>query len=371
MALEASTEQAQRDLLAEVNRVLGVLLGQRLAFPKRSSGWPPLLQAVTWLSAYAFLWLAIETIFPGKEREPKLVTLIAWAAIYYASSIYLVQSATRRIIETIHCDILPYVSITYMDAVTATLAQRFRPRILIAISTLAAICSLAALWWALIGDTNRSLTDLFAMHPSEFIFCSLSYFVFIFISTSCVVAARFYHAFSEHLSLESERFYIFGANNSPLIKGLAKLGVQVLMFWLLIFLLTLSSMLLASVPPENYELANTSRFLSAFLPIAGFFSLVFSSLLYLKTENCIRVTLQRFVHQQAAVLQQRSNALIVSGMGLSNPMSPDADALDRYTNWQDRIIAGGRYGSLAWASTSIALPFVLPFLTSLIRLLDR
>ena len=104
------------------------------------------------------------------------------------------------------------------------------------------------------------------------------------------------------------------------------------------------------------------------MPIAGFFSLGLGSLVYLRTEARIRATLQRFVNAQAAMLQQRSNALIDPG---ANRVPEDADALRQLTEWQDRFLAGGRYGSRAGAGISIALPLLLPLLTLALKLFER
>jgi hypothetical protein len=370
-ALPSEQQDNQERLLSAVERVLGVTTGKRIFFMRRPDGWPPSMEALAFLLAYGFLWFGIERVAPSDSvSEPKIVVAIAWGACFYAGGIYLAQSTTHRILTTLRRDVIPYASRQYAEAVADTLGRRFSLSWLLSIPTLIAAISLVAAWWAVSVDTNRPLSVLFAAHPGEFIFWSVSYFAFFFVSTAGVVAARFYSCFADNLHIEKPSFYVMGAADTPLIKGLARLGTHVLIYWIMTFFLILSSMLLTLLPPDAYQLTFSSRFLFLLLAIAGFFSLGFGSVIYVSAQMRIGRTLQRFAFQQVSELQRASNALIDPLAGRSpNRIKSDAEALEHVTRWHDRILAGGHYGSRVRASISVALPVILAVLTLVIRLI--
>lgn len=367
MGIDPPAERISRRPLKDViERVLGRTMGVRLPFRSGLEAREPYYAALIWLFFYAALWLtvAMGAIAPGSSRE-KLVTLIAWSSCYFAGALYLARASTRRLLDTIDKDILPHATPTFEKRVADELDRRFGPVSLVLIPALAAAVSVVAAWWAISRDTERPMA-LCGPPDVELILFLASAFVYFYAAAVAVVAARFYSAFANNLEAERPVFYVMGAADTPLIKGLSKLGTQVLTFWALIFLLVLSSMLLSFAPPKEYELTRHSSFLFLLVPIAGFFSLGLGSLLYLQTEARIRATLQRFVNEQAKVLQKKSNKMIDPA---ENHWPEDPDALKRLTEWQDRILAGGCYGSRAGTGISIALPFVLPLLTLLIKLI--
>jgi hypothetical protein len=372
MGEDLISTQHELGLVRAVERVLGVTSSKWLFFMRRPKRWSPFLEALAFLILYGLLWLLIENASGSHVRsEPKLVTLIAWGACFYAGGIYLAQSNTLRIIDTLRRDVIPYASRGYIDAVAATMRRRFSLAWSFAVSWLAAAMSLVAIWWAVTVDTGRSFQELFAAHPGEFILWSLSYVTFFLVSAAGVIAARFYSSFADNLRIESASFYVLGAADTPLVRGLAKLGAHVFIYWIMIFFLILSSMLLTVIPPDAYQLTFRSRFLFLFVPIAGFFSLGFGSWTYLNAQMRIRNTLRRFAYRQAAELQRKSNALVDPLTGrCPDRVERDAEALERVTEWHDRILDGARYGGRVSASVSVALPLILPVLTLFIRLID-
>jgi hypothetical protein len=362
---DAPAGPGKDELLKASERVLGLTMGVRLSFLLRLGSRKPLVPALAWLIFYVLFWWAVAGL--EATSHPKLVTLIAWCACYFAGALYLAGSTTVRLLDTIRDDILPHASSDYQREVAAELDRRFGWVSLALIPLLAATASTFAAWWAVCRDTGRPLA--WSGPPdAELILFLVSAFLYFYAAAVAVVGARFYSAFSNHLEEDRAEFYVMGAADTPLIKGLSKLGSQVLTFWALIFLLVLSSMLLAFAPPGQYELTRHSSFLFLLVPIAGFFSLGLGCLLYLQTEARIRATLQRFVTDQAKLLQKQSNAMIDP---LENRWPQDPDALKRLSEWQDRILAGGRYGSRAGTGISIALPFLLPLLTVALKLFGK
>lgn len=342
-------------------------MGVHFPLSRHAPKWEPWRWTLSWLVLYAASWIAIDQFaIPPGASQPKLVSLLAWGGCYFAGATYLARGATLRIRETVKHDILPYASERYKDAVAIEIHDRFTPNLLLGLPLLVAGVSLALAWWAIGQDMGRGTDKLSHRDLPELLFWAGTYFIYFFTAAIAVIAGRFYSSFAGNLGLEKSSFYVLGASDTPLVKGLSKLGSQVLIFWALIFLLILSGMLLAFVPPKAYRLDPDSQLLFLLVPIAGFFSLGFGSLIYLGSEARIRSTLHRFTHAQARLLQKKSNALIYPSRGLVSDVTGEAE---RLTEWQDRILAGGRYGSRAGAGLSIALPLTLPALSLIINLI--
>jgi len=323
----------------------------------------PLVHALALLVAWAVLWAVAEALgrLVGADPTPhKVVSVLAWGCGYIAATAYLARTTTARIMATVERDLIPHASPAYLDAVAADLERRHTPArtIVIPVLTAAGASAAAVLAIALGEEEIRNITIL---DSPVLLFGPAVLFLRFIVSGRSVAAARFYLSFADHLEGEQGRaLYVLGAAESPMIKGLARLGGQVLLFWAFTFLAILSALVLALPWPGQYRFAASAPFLVVFVPIASFFTLGMGSLAYLSSEAKIGAALRRFTEDQAAILQRRSNALLDP---LANRVPADGRVVAELTEWHDRILAGGRYGSRAGTAVSIALPFLLPAVT--------
>jgi hypothetical protein len=354
--VDSQVDRRPDDLLtAALRRVLGRAMGVRLPAAGVRTPGGPASSAAMWLAVFLAIWAALRLVLPGREQVPgQVASLLAWGALYFAAALYLAQSSTERIYDIVERDILPHASDRYKAAVADSLARSYPLTRLVWLPLLVAIAAIVAAHRTLAVDVSPQL-PAWPRAPETWLWI-VSYLLYFWTAGIAVVAARFYRIFAMHLELDQDRFYVLGAADTPLVKGLARLSTQVLIFWVFIFLATLSSMVLAVLPPE-WRLPPDSRLLFLMVPVCGFFSLGFGSIVYLETENVIRSTLQRFANEAAAKLQAASNALLDPRGG----KVPDSrERLDLLADWHDRILDGGRYGSRMGAGVSIALPLLLP-----------
>ncbi|HYD38938.1 MAG TPA: hypothetical protein VEA60_15060 [Allosphingosinicella sp.] len=353
----AGTAPAQR-LRAALVGLLGDSMG---GTPRRASGAPllkPGIQALRALAVYLLAWAAVEALrlATGGPVYPPLVALLAWAGLYVSARAYIAGDSTARVIATIDRDILPFASTGFVDAVAADLERRDTPARRIVWPLAVALACTAAGVAAFADDLGVTLDQ--ALASPEALFAILSLLLGYFLSARSAGAAGFYISFAERLDSEAGKgLFVLDAAQSPLVQGLAKLGTQVLIFWALIFVAILSSLLLALPWPDGFRLEENSLFLWVFVPVTGFVTLGFGSLVYLRSEGKIRSALRRYTRAEAVLLQQRINALLDPAAGC---VPADAEEVDRLVEWHDRILAGGRYGSRLGTSVSIALPFILP-----------
>lgn len=364
----AGTESGER-LIAAVEGILGSTMGT-MVLPGVAER--PLRHAVAlWFAIYPVLCLGSAYVGP---RDPQLVGLLVWGGLYFAAGIYFCRRTASEVHATIREDIVPFVSPAYADAVAQDLRRHYPPAFRWRLPLLIAAVSLAAAGWALASDLWScpiaakcgGLTLLQLRRPvgGQHLVWAVSFFVYFLTAAQSVIATRFYLAFARKLEIESPRLHLLGAADSPAVRGLSRLATQVLVFWVMIFLSILAVMLVA-VLPHPYGLPPDSRLLFTMVPIAGFFSLGFGTLVYLAAEARIRATLQRFASRGIDAIQQRANALMRGG---SAPAEQLAEAA-RLADVQQRIVTGARYGSRVGVSVSVALPLIMPVVSILVNLL--
>jgi hypothetical protein len=326
-----------------MTRVLDRGLGISKAWGPGIFGLGPAASALVWLLFYAVVWALVEALalWMSVPPEPRMVSLLAWGGCYAAAAIFLAEAATDGVFETVRRDILPHASAAYCASVARDLERRFPPVFLALVPLGVGMASLAAAYWAIGQDIGFSRISLGA--PELWLWAATFLYYFV-CAARVVIAARFYLAFACCLEQERPSFYVMGAAETPLIKGLARMGGLLLGFWAMIFLCVLSIMLLAVIPLGDYAFAGTSKLLFTLVPIAGFFSLGFGSLVYLKSEAQIRNVLRRFTSDQAGILQRDAK-------------------LEQIADWHDRIVAGGLYGSRVRVGLSILLPLLLPIVS--------
>jgi len=360
-----SAPAADRDrLLAALDRLLGRAMGSNLPLFGRWADAAPLPFASLGFAAYAVaagaaLFLAERLAMPG---DPRFASLIVWGLFWYTSVLFLTRAATLRAVDTVRRDILPHAPAAFVAAVADDLEQRRSPLMQWWVPMLAALVAWVASGYALTFDSDIGAFDFDRVEP-ERAFWSLMALYLCFVAARGVLVGRFYEPFARRLAEAKNGFYVLGAADTPLVKGVASLGQQMVLFWAMIFLAILSIMVLAFAPLGDYGFGEGSKFLMFVVPTAGFASLGYGSLVYLRSEAAIRTALQRFAAAQIEVLQARCNALLNPAAGRLAGDPGEAEAVDRMQEWHDKILAGARYGNRLATVLSFTLPFVMPLLS--------
>jgi hypothetical protein len=360
--------EAQR-LTDALERLLGRAMGIKVPAVGRFRSLAPLPFASIGFAAYALL-AGLILALPDDKSDPRFVSLLAWGLVYYTAVLFLCRAATLRALDTVRRDILPYATPAFIAAVAddlelrhSGLARRIVPWIatlLVALvaSSVALNCELAPNCKTLkfeeliLPKTERGPVRLL-WSPIAFYLC--------FVAARGVLVGRFYESFALHLAKAQEKFYVLGAADTPLVKGVARLSQQMVGFWAMIFLAILSIMLLSLEPlrASGYGLQSSSPLLAFVVPTAGFASLGYGSLVYLRSESEIRRTLFRFATAQSEDLQRRCNARLDP---LADRLPGEGGDLERLSCWNDRILAGARYGNWLVTALSVALPLVMPLI---------
>ncbi|HEY0414384.1 MAG TPA: hypothetical protein VGD66_14710 [Allosphingosinicella sp.] len=354
----SSGTDAQR-LLVALERLLGRAMGINMPVYGRFARLPPLPFASLWFAAYAVVAAAIVVASErfGTRSDPRFVSLILWGLGYFTAVLFLARAATLRAMDTVRRDILPYATHSFVAAVAADLEGRAAGLAVRAVPVIAAVLAMIASGIALAWEQPSFGSD--HLRPERIFWTALAFYL-CFAAARGVLVGRFYEPFARNLGLARERFYVLAAAETPLVRGVASLGQQMVAFWAMIFLAIASIMLLALAPLGTYGFTGRSPLLAFVVPTAGFASLGYGSLIYLRSEAGIRSTLRRFALAQAEGLQRRCNERLDP---LAERMPDDAADVERMSGWHDRILAGARYNNRLGTGFSFALPFVMPLLS--------
>jgi hypothetical protein len=360
---ETSGGDAER-LLAVLDRLLRKAMGISMPAYGRAS-FSPLPFASLWFGAYVLASAAAINFsdYIGARGDPRFVSLVVWASVYFTAVLFFSRAATLRIFDIVRRDILPYAPPEFISAVAGDLELRATTRMRWGIPLTAAILAMIASAVALTFE-RPPIANLHHYAP-ERVFWSLVAFYLCFVAARGVLAGRFYEPFARRLAQAEDQFYVLGAAETPLVRGVASLGQEMLTLWAMIFLAILSIMALGTDVLGKYGFGRDSPLLLFVVPVAGFASLGYGSIVYLRSEAAIRATLRRFATAQAEVLQRRCNSRLDPAAGR---LPDDPSGIERIAGLHDRILAGARYRNRLGTALSYALPFIMPLL-SLIRAL--
>ncbi len=320
----------------------------------------PLPFAAIWSGVYLLAAAAVLGLseYLGTRGDPRFVSLIVWGLVYFTAVLFFARTATLRVLNTVRRDILPYATPAYIAGVADDLERRNAAPARWAVPLITVLLAMVASGVALANE-KPAIADLYHFSP-ERIFWSLVACYLCFVAARGVLVGRFYEPFAQRLAQAEDRFYVLGAADTPLVRAVASLGQQMVALWAMIFLAILSIMVLGAGFLGPYGFSRHSPFLWFVVPVAGFASLGYGSLVYLRSEAAIRETLRRFAAAQAEALQRRCNAQLDPA---AERLPDDPGDVDRISGWHDRILAGAHYGNRLGTVLSFVLPFVMPLLS--------
>lgn len=335
----------------------------------------PLPFASIWAGAYILVVAALLGLESnGFRSDPRFVGLVGWALVYFTAVLFFTRLATLRSFDIVRRDILPYATPAFVTAVADDLERRdtalMRWVVPLLVALLAGLASTLAQTYecppiaARFESTVAQACKLPPIASSPIgpvrLFWTVIGLYLSFVAARGVLVGRFYEPFARRLELAGETFYVLSAAETPLVRGVASLARQMLILWAMIFLAILSIMLLGAEFVRPYGFPRDSPVLWFVVPTAGFASLGYGSLVYLRSEAAIRETLGRFAATQAEALQRLANARLDPAAGR---LPEDSGEAEQLSAWHDRILAGARYGNRLGTVLSVTLPFVIPLLT--------
>jgi hypothetical protein len=353
---------AHRRLAESVRITVGSSLGAGFSsgLPHSKTNLGPTTAGIVAAVLYAVIPILQMFVVPT-SRE--LILLSWWGAIYFGIVVALTRSTSLAVIDIVEVLLLPNISEQFADSAQEEILKDFvRPKIFV--NSLGA-GSAAILASCLILHRQYSWPLLCLWGPG--------FFILYFTASQATLTARFYKCFGHSLRKHTADLFAIDPAASPAVSACTTLARRILCYWFLVFLLVMSLLAVpvimnfpfasrfASTPP-----ADLSRFVSAVVIVAGFFSFIFGSLDYLGFESDLRIAVERVRLVTLSTLQADYCNLLSQRRVLS---ADESAQLDRLKTASDYLSKSGYLRNSLQTLGSVFAAILPPLVSIIVGLL--
>lgn len=283
-----------------------------------------------------------------------LILLSCWGGLYFGTVVAVTRSTSERIVEIVELLILPHISEEVAESVREKIETSFVERRIFRTSLVVAGIFLVI-----------SVYILHRHNWFELWIWSLGFFILYFTASQTTYTATFYTCFSHSLKMTDEGFSGIDPVESPAILACEVLGRRMLGYWFIVFLLVMSLMAIPQLSHAHFLSGfvgtlsdDITVFVIAGIVIAGFFSFIFGSLVYLRFQRDLQIGAFRARFAKLSAVQDRYNELFAK----LGDLTPDESLqIDRLKTASDYLLKSGYSNSLQalGALAAAVLPPVL------------
>lgn len=285
------------------------------------------------------------------------------------TSTKITSSAISKIIDN---NIIPELSAETARAIEGDLRRRFQMRQLLLVSRGIAVLGATLAGYLVYRDESA------VSEPSigEIFWWSLGWALLFATAAKVVNVSRFYGVFAAHLEDDPRKLYALDPARSTLVTSVASVAQAMLLFW---FGIAVSIALVipfgAMTSPDfigspslslfKIDLPHNSFALVDIL-ITGFFSIGLGTIVFLRSESAIRQAVKTATRSKLRLIETEVANLTGSLKYLDEA---DWKRLAALSALHKDLAAAGSYRSLVVSGLSVMVPFVIPFVTLLQKLL--
>jgi hypothetical protein len=357
VSTDVHARSEQRQLSDAVRRTLGSFFGTGFSSdnPEPKAGFGPIVYGILYACVYALIPIAQRN---WMASSPELIILSWWGTIYFGTVTVLARSTSIATTELVEILLIPNISDDFARSAREEMAKGFD-------RTTIAIKSLVVAILAMI----LSCYFLRRFPWPHLLTWGLGFFVLYFTASQATLTGLFYTCFSKSLKQHSGDLFVVDPAASPAVFACSAIAKRVLAFWFGTFILVMSLM---AAPykftyPFSYRLTggltgDMFEFIAAVIIIAGFFSFVFGSLVYLRFERDLRIAVDRARLATLSFVQGRYRTQAPE----ETPASAEKWVqLDRLKNASDYLSKSAPFRSSFQTLGTIAIA-ILPPLVSIV-----
>jgi hypothetical protein len=353
---------AHRELAEAVHRTVGSFLGTGFSsgISNSKGELSPITAGLCATGLYALIPI-MQMLFMPSSRE--LILLSWWGAMYFGVVVALTRSTSLAVIEIVDELLLPNISEEFAISTREKITKGF-VRSTIFVKSLGSAC-IAILTSCLI------LHRQFAW-PLLYVWGS-GFFVLYFTAAQATLTAPFYTCFSHTLRKQSADLFEIDPAASPAVSACTMLARRILYYWFLVFLLVISLLAIPVIMTQPFvsgfvskPAADMSLFISSVVFVAGFFSFIFGSLIYLGFESDVRIAVERVRLASLSVLQAAYCDLYYRQLVLS---AEESAQLDRMKNASDYLSKSGNLRTSAQVLGTLFAAILPPLVSIVVALL--
>jgi hypothetical protein len=286
-------------------------------------------------------------------RSHELIALSWWGVVYFGLVVTHTRNTSLAVEEIVEELVLPSISCKLADSVRINIQKKFSRRQILMKSLSAASIAIFI-----------SCALLRQFHWPQLCAWGVGFFILYFTASQATLTAPFYTRFSASLRDHSDVLFPVDPAASPAIHACTSLAKRILWYWFVVSALVMSLMAVPYI--WTFLLASrfgtwsgsVSRFIAVVVFVAGFFSFGFGSLVYLRSENDLRIAVDRLRLATLSTVQTRYCELFSNERALSTEeqsqldhLKSTSDYLSRYGNLRDSL------ETLASAVAAILPPF--------------
>jgi hypothetical protein len=370
----------EQKLLDEINALLAGSLGglspriqagiARVERPWMRSS--PAIRGLRAVFVYALLLCGGLWLVSDGTPQPHLFWLSAWGALYLGWAVASAQATTERVVELLRGAILPALSADTLQSVSEVLARRFRQRRIDRIAWGIALAGLAIAGFALWSDITRAGAIAGQRRIEiQLLFWSAGWLMIFLTGARCTYVAQFYAVFAEHLMAERDKIFPLAPSATALVRDISELGRTIFAFWIGISLSILSLTLLFLSRGGGGALGlplweGVSLFGALVMPITLSFSLLFATLVFLRSEGALRRSVAQVNRTTLAEIQAEAMRLLAAGDRITDAQ---AARLKLLVERHDAVAQSGSYKSLFLQALSV-IPLVSSLALTIKAMLD-
>lgn len=328
----------------------------------------------------ALPWLIVRYSGGDPFLTEPLIILQLYGALWSGWATASTRIASRSVTGTITNDLIPALSPEALAYVNGKLDRRYsgpaaKPRLLLlswGIGTAAAAIA-GTLFY---GD----LPEPFKPSVGQILWWCLGWTLLYTTAAKVVNVSRFYEIFADALAAGRQPLFWLNAAESTVVEAIAKVGRQVLLFWLSIALsialivpfglysawLFHGHLMHQALTQSISDYPTLARFQGSFMVahLAGtaFFSIGIGSFVFLRTEAALR----RAVGTASAAALRLIEGEVGLLLGKKLPAAPDRKRLSELRSLHTDVAKGGSRRTVLFSGLSLVIPFV-PLLTLLLK----
>ena len=317
------------------------------------AGFGPIFYGIVVACIYALIPLAQRR---WMASSPELIILSWWGTAYYGIVTVFARSTSIATTELVEVLLIPNVSEDFARSAREEMTKGFNRNTILfkslGVATLAMILSCYLL---------RRFPGL------HLLTWGIGFFGLYFTASQATLTGLFYTCFSNSLKKHSDDLFVVDPAASPAVSACSAIAKRVLAFWFGAFVLVMSLM---AAPykfayPFAYRLSDSLtgdmfRFIAAVVIIAGFFSFVFGSLVYLRFERDLRVAVDRARLAALSLMQRRYGEL---APGEAQTSAEKWARLDRIKSASDYLSRSAPFRSSFQTLGTVAIALLPPLVS--------
>jgi hypothetical protein len=360
--MATSETDIKADLGKRVTALLNGCIGASPLPSRAQDGGDGFFRSPLWIGItagfffFCLFWVVpvVTMSFEQSWPERHLLWFSVYGSLYFAWATFIARETSRQLLETVHAQVIPSLSLAGATRVNDSLEKQFNDKRINAISLLAACIGILLAIAAISYDVG--------FYPAQICWWAVGWFVLFLTAARTTYVGRFYSCFAK--DLDREPIYALDPARSMLITGVTTLGHLMLLFWSGILVSIVPLILFATLgdpqtpSPHWYDhLPLRSAFVWLVVPVTSAFSIPFGTVVYLESEKAIRTVVTTVLRNTLLSAEHQIAVILAKSSELTERELLEMNSLSTV---HSRLVDRGGYRGVLAVGLSLLIPAIGP-----------